>query len=81
MQTVLIGGVPKILCRVPSMTRVPLELHPWSSMMPKTPVLDKGRSIAARRPNPMTIDELKNATGVDKDYGKKFETPMLEFCS
>ncbi|GFT85081.1 hypothetical protein TNCV_791171 [Trichonephila clavipes] len=30
MQTVLISGVPKILCRVPSMARVPLVRHPWS---------------------------------------------------
>ncbi|GFV89779.1 uncharacterized protein TNCV_827711 [Trichonephila clavipes] len=29
MQTVLIGGVPKICCHVPSMARVPVVRHPW----------------------------------------------------
>ncbi|GFW64775.1 hypothetical protein TNCV_4450771 [Trichonephila clavipes] len=31
MQTVLIGGVPKILYRVPSMARVSIIRHPWST--------------------------------------------------
>ncbi|GFX04277.1 hypothetical protein TNCV_3974261 [Trichonephila clavipes] len=43
-----------------------------------------GRSIAAQRPDPMTIDELKSALGkrgmaaaeIDKDPGKLYETSM-----
>ncbi|GFW68824.1 transposable element Tcb1 transposase [Trichonephila clavipes] len=31
MQTILITGVPKILCRVPLMARLPLVRHPFST--------------------------------------------------
>ncbi|GFY16280.1 hypothetical protein TNCV_2349251 [Trichonephila clavipes] len=33
MQTVLIGGMPKILCSVPSMVLVPVVRHPWSRLL------------------------------------------------
>ncbi|GFU63173.1 hypothetical protein TNCV_3465971 [Trichonephila clavipes] len=49
MQTVLIGGVPKILCRVPSMARVPLFHHPWGRVRDLPPLaINLTRGLAAR---------------------------------